>query len=172
MNELFLDLYKHNLWANQKLLDVCEALPDEVFDAQAQGTYGTVRDTLVHLLAAEGRYLSAIKGDKELPADALKEGDLAGIAALKEHARASGDAIRKLAANAESNEIMKIDRGGQHFEIPLSTFFAQVINHATEHRAHVCTILTQQGIEPPRVDVWGYWETAEPTGRAYRRSRR
>ncbi|TMG02989.1 MAG: damage-inducible protein DinB [Chloroflexi bacterium] len=171
MNEVFLDLYSHNLWANERLLDACESLPDEVLDASAMGTYGTVRDTLAHLLAAEGRYLSAIRGHKEPPADALKEGGFPGIAALKEHARASGAALKRFAADARSNEIKKIDRGGQHFEIPLSTFFAQAINHGTEHRAHVCTILTQQGIEPPRIDVWGYWETAGPTGRAYRRSR-
>ncbi len=164
MSELFLDIYKHNLWANETLLEACQSLPDEVLAANAVGTYGSIRDTLVHLLAAEGRYLSAMKGDKELPADALKEGDFPGIAALKEHARASGDAITRFAASARSNQIMKIHRGGQHFEIPLSTFFAQVINHATEHRSHVCTILTQRGTEPPRVDVWGYWEAATVKG--------
>ena len=67
MNEVFLDLYKHNLWANQKLLAACESLPAEVLDADAKGTYGTIRDTLVHLLAAEGRYLSAISGQEQPP---------------------------------------------------------------------------------------------------------
>jgi len=172
MNEVFLDLYNHNLWANQKLLAACESLPAEVLDADAKGTYGTIRDTLVHLLAAEGRYLSAISGQEQPPADALREGDFPGVAVLKNRARVSGTALRELAESAESNELMKIERGGEQFEIPLSIFFAQAINHATEHRSHVCTILTQQGIEPPRVDIWGYWETAESTGRAYRRSRR
>jgi uncharacterized damage-inducible protein DinB len=156
MSEVFLDLYRHHLWANLSLFEVCEPLPDMVLDATATGTYGSVRDTLVHLLAAEGRYLSAMKGESEPPADALKEGDFPGTEALKSLARTQGGQLLALAENAQSNEIIKVERGGQTYEIPISIFFAQAINHATEHRSHVCTILTQQGIEPPNLDVWSY----------------
>jgi uncharacterized damage-inducible protein DinB len=155
MSEVFIDLYKHHLWANLALLDVCENLSDEALEASASGTYGTVRDTLVHLLAAEGRYLAAMTGTGEAP-DALKEGMFRGIAELKWHAQASGEELIALTDNTESNEIIIVERGGQTCEIPLSIFFAQAINHATEHRSHVCTILTQQGIEPPNLDVWSY----------------
>ena len=156
MSEVFLDLYRHHLWANQSLLERCESLPDEVLDTTATGTYGSARDTLVHLLAAEGRYLAGMTGRGTPPPDALKEGDLPGIAALKDLARANGEQLLSLAENAQSNEIIKVERGGQTYEIPISIFFAQAINHATEHRSHVCTILTQQGIEPPNLDVWSY----------------
>jgi uncharacterized damage-inducible protein DinB len=171
MNEVFLDLYKHNLWANQKLLDVCEALPDEVLDAQAQGTYGTIRDTLVHLVSAEAGYVKRIARRAE-PENPLREGTFPGVAELKQRAGASGEELIALVTKTTANETVVVDDDGQKLNIRLSTYFAQAINHSTEHRAHVCTILTQQAIEPPRVDVWGYWETTEQTGRAYRRSRR
>lgn len=32
----------------------------------------------------------------------------------------------------------------------------QAINHATEHRTQIFTILTQQGLEPPVLDGWTY----------------
>ena len=38
--------------------------------------------------------------------------------------------------------------------IPASVILVQAINHATEHRAHATTILTQLGIEPPAIDGW------------------
>ena len=155
MSEIFLDLYKHHLWANLRLLDACEQLPDEGLDAGAPGTYGAVRDTLVHLLAAEGRYLAGMTGRDAAP-DALKEGAFPGIAELKERARVSGEELIALAGSAKANEIIKVERGGQTYEIPVSIFFAQAINHGTEHRAHVCTILTQQGVEPPNLDLWQY----------------
>jgi uncharacterized damage-inducible protein DinB len=155
MSEVFLDLYNHHLWANLSLLDACEQLPDEGLDAGATGTYGTIRDTLVHLLAAEGRYLAAMSGRGEAP-DALKEGIFPGIAELKEHARVNGAELMTLAGSVTSNDVIKVDRGGQRYEIPISIFFAQAINHGTEHRAHVCTALTQSGIEPPNLDVWQY----------------
>ena len=155
MSEIFLDLYKHHLWANLSLLDACEQLPDEGLDAGATGTYGAIRDTLVHLFAAEGRYLAAMTGSGEAP-DALKEGTFAGIAELKERARVTGEQLLDLARSVTSNDVIKVDRGGQRYEIPISIFFAQAINHGTEHRAHVCTALTQSGIEPPNLDVWQY----------------
>ena len=155
MNKIFLDLYKHHLWANLSLLDACEQLPDEGLDAGATGTYGAIRDTLVHLFAAEGRYLAGMTGRDAAP-DALKEGTFPGIAELKERARASGEELIDLAGSVTSNEVIRVERGGQRYEIPISIFFAQAINHGTEHRSHVCTALTQQGIEPPGLDVWHY----------------
>ena len=155
MSEIFLDLYKHHLWANLSLLDACEQLPDEELDAGATGTYGAIRDTLVHLFAAEGRYLASMTGSGGAP-DALKEGTFPGIAELKRRARASGEELIGLAEKVTSNEVIRVERGGQRFEIPISIFFAQAINHGTEHRAHICTALTQHGVEPPNLDVWQY----------------
>jgi len=163
MSEVFVDLYKHHLWANLALLDACEPLVDEALDARATGTYGTVRDTLVHLLAAEGRYLAAMTGG-DTPADALKEGAYPDIAELKRHARAGGERLIGLAKNVTSNKIISVERGGQQYEIPISIFFSQAISHGTEHRTHICTALTQYGVEPPNLDVWQYLRSG-PAGR-------
>ena len=155
MSEVFFDLYRHHLWANLSLLEACDGLPDEALDADAIGTYGPIRDTLVHLLAAEGRYLAAMTGKGE-PPDALKEGSFPGIGDLKRRAQLSGEELTQLAEDLTTNEIINVERGGRKFEIPISIFFAQSINHGTEHRAQVCTALTQHGIEPPSLDVWSY----------------
>ncbi len=32
----------------------------------------------------------------------------------------------------------------------------QDINHAIDHRSQIATLLSQQDIEPPRLDGWGY----------------
>ena len=155
MRDIFVELYKHHLWANEKILEVCEGLPEQALDATVPGTYGSIRDTLVHLFAAEGRYLGAMTGQEEYAAS-LKEGSFPGIPVLKERGRASGEQLLTLAERVASNDTIGVDRGGQHYEIPISIFFAQAINHGTDHRAHICTVLTQQGIEPPNLDVWTY----------------
>ena len=41
-------------------------------------------------------------------------------------------------------------------QLPASIILIQAINHATEHGAHVMTIITQLGIEPPDVSGWEY----------------
>ena len=44
------------------------------------------------------------------------------------------------------------------WRMPVSLFLLQVINHATEHRSQVATILTRLGVEPPEMDGWTYFD--------------
>jgi uncharacterized damage-inducible protein DinB len=41
--------------------------------------------------------------------------------------------------------------------MPVPLFLVQAINHGTEHRSQVATILTQLGIEPPDMAGWAYF---------------
>ena len=47
------DFFTYNRWANLRLLDACAHLSDAHLDATTKGTFGSVRETLMHLLAAE-----------------------------------------------------------------------------------------------------------------------
>jgi uncharacterized damage-inducible protein DinB len=155
VSQILAHVFRHHLWANSRLLDVCEELEDIALEATATGTYGSVRDTLVHMLAAEERYLRAtIDYD---PGEPLREGTFPGFGVLRERAVESGEALIDLAEREIGDRIIS----GEHpvrgkFAIPVSTFLAQAINHATEHRSQVCTVLTQQGIDPPVLDVWTF----------------
>ena len=64
MATILVELYRHNLWANLKLLDLCAGLTEEQLVLSEPGTYGRVRDTLVHLVGAEGRYVTTLGGGK------------------------------------------------------------------------------------------------------------
>jgi uncharacterized damage-inducible protein DinB len=165
VSQILAKVFRHHLWANSNLLDVCETLDDIVLFATATGTYGNVRDALVHLLAAEERYLRAI-GNYD-PGEPLREGTFPGFGVLRERAVASGEALIDVAESETAERVIE----GEHpvrgkYAIPLSTFLAQAINHGTEHRAHVCTILTQKGIEPPVLDVWTYQASGMESNRS------
>jgi uncharacterized damage-inducible protein DinB len=41
--------------------------------------------------------------------------------------------------------------------MPASLILLQAVNHSTEHRSQVATILTQLQIEPPAMDGWAYF---------------
>jgi uncharacterized damage-inducible protein DinB len=47
------DFFTYKLWANLRLLDTCAHLSDAQLDATTRGTFGSVRETLLHLFAAE-----------------------------------------------------------------------------------------------------------------------
>jgi len=155
MASILVDLFRHNVWANLRLLDACAPLASDHLDANAPGTFGTVRDTLVHLLAAEGRYLAALTG--EAATDPLSERDpFPGMDALRARAHHNGDGLIAEAARARSSRVIRGVRGGHPFAIPAAVFLIQAINHATEHRSQIKTILTQHGVEPPDLDGWAY----------------
>ncbi len=61
------DFFTYNLWANLRLLDACAHLSDAQLDATTKGTFGSVRETLMHLFAAEEGYVRALTGTIPTP---------------------------------------------------------------------------------------------------------
>ena len=55
-------LFRHNLWANLRLLDACAALDEEQLAATIPGTYNTIHKTLNHIVWSEQQYLSDLTG--------------------------------------------------------------------------------------------------------------
>ena len=151
------ELYRHNLWANLRLLDACAVLGDEHLDASAPGTYGRVRDTLVHLFAAEERYVALLSGRR--PERLLSERDpFPGFEELRARARRSGEALIEIAGRTRANRVLRGTWRDEPYAMPATVPLVQAINHATEHRAHVMTILSQRGVELPGIDGWAYGE--------------
>jgi uncharacterized damage-inducible protein DinB len=41
--------------------------------------------------------------------------------------------------------------------MPVSLFLLQAVNHGTEHRSQIATILTRIGEQPPPMDGWTFF---------------
>ncbi len=156
MASALVSLFQHNTWANLSLLETCAALGDDQLDATGSGAYGSIRDTLLHLAAAEERYLSIFTGQQG--EDPIREGIFPGFDVLRERMAQSGRALTELAASAQAADILQGRRRGEIQPIPAPVVLVQIINHATEHRTNITTILSQLGVEYPRVDGWAYGE--------------
>jgi uncharacterized damage-inducible protein DinB len=147
-------LFRHNTWATLRLLDACATLSEEQLAATVPGTRGTIRDTLVHIVGNEEHYAMMLTGQPL--ATPLPRGEWPGIAALREHAVASGAALAAMAATAQGGDLARTEWQGQEAFVPVPLGLLQAINHATEHRTHITTILTQEGVTPPALDGWAY----------------
>ena len=157
MNEVFRDLYRHNQWANEQLLDACAALDEAQLNAGNPGAYGTIAETLTHLVGAEQRYLWMLTGQQSDLSVFESEG-FPGFERLRAAARQAGAGLTERAAQAEPGRILRGERRGEPYAIPAEIVLIQVINHATEHRTNVTTILAQLGVEPPEIDGWAFRE--------------
>ncbi|MGH2458238.1 MAG: DinB family protein [Chloroflexota bacterium] len=157
MATILVELYRHNRWANLRLLELCAGLSEEQLDLSAPGTYGRVRETLVHLVAAEGRYVAALGGPQS--DQSVREGEpIPVVATLREHAGSSGDWLIKFAEESPNGKVLTGTWRDEPYRMAAAQLMVQAINHATEHRAHVVSILTQHGVDVPSLDGWTYGE--------------
>jgi uncharacterized damage-inducible protein DinB len=146
-------MFEHNRWANLRLVDAVAGVDEACLDAGCVGTAGTVRHTLMHISRAEQRYVHRLGG----PAPSSGEGsDWPGAAALREALELSGTRLIELTESVPQDKVLTTEYQGQTHQLPVTTVFVQAINHATEHRSQIATILTQQGVEPPDMSGWAF----------------
>jgi len=153
------ELFRHNRWANEQILEACRSLTDEQRAVTVEGTYGEVGNTLTHLVRAESFYLRLLT-DWQPPVRWEIPGPFPGIDVLLERARFTGERFVDIADGIDPGQAIDVDGD----PVPAAVILVQVINHATEHRGHVATILTQLGIQPPEVDGWSLANAAELRG--------
>jgi uncharacterized damage-inducible protein DinB len=156
------DLARHNGWATAQLIGFCRELDEATLNATVPGTYGTILETLRHLINSEASYLYRLTGawtahpwpgDSAVGLDVLAERAAILATTLERFLAGDWDSARLGEARGDDDEVFAVRAG---------IFLTQALHHANEHRAHVCTILGALGYEPPDVSAWGY---ALATGR-------
>jgi uncharacterized damage-inducible protein DinB len=149
-------LFQHNLWANVQLLDLCAGLTDAQLDATMIGMFGTIRETLTHIVTAERSYFTRISTGQRYqePADAPP----LTLSAMLALARTTGQGLMAWAPKVKPTDTVQVDWDGVMVAVPCTVLLTQAINHATEHRAQIMAILTQLGIQPPDLDGWTYFD--------------
>ncbi len=152
-------LFSHNLWANMLMLECCAELTGEQLDATISGTYGSIRDTLEHIVKAEQSYFSRISTGQRhhFPEDAPPM----TLAEMMEMSGRTGSGLIEWAPRVGAEDTVMIDWDDTPREVPKTILLTQAINHATEHRAQIMAIMTQLGVEPPELDSWTYFDKLE-----------
>jgi uncharacterized damage-inducible protein DinB len=144
-------LFEHNNWANHQIIQACTALGDEQLDAEPQSaTMGSIRQTLLHLVASQRVYLSLLTLPlAERPTVPLTFGE------LEESARTSGEGLLALARGEQKPLNAQLQTRDGYVVQPW-VVLVQVINHATEHREQIKSMLSALGVTPPDIDGWDY----------------
>jgi uncharacterized damage-inducible protein DinB len=148
MSEGLVELFRHKTWATLLLIEICQGLDEEMLDATTPGTYGTIRDTLHHMVGSDESYLATVTG--ELPERPLPA-DWVSLAALAEVTRRLGPRWEAVARDpaASGREVRTRDGWRTPAVIPL----AQAIHHAECHRGHVLSILGAHEVVIPGLDI-------------------
>ncbi len=167
MNDGLIDAFGHNAWANDLVLNTCQALSDEQLDATVTGTFGSIIETLRHIVSSEASYYRRLSGDT--PEWYSEELESANVETLATHA---ADLARRWARylatpfDAERTFAIPWDDDIDR-DVPAGVVLVQALHHAGEHRTQVCTTLTAVGVPPLELGVWEY---AADTNRAPQRA--
>lgn len=150
------ELLKHNTMMNDRLLDVCRRLTNEQLESTVEGTYGAIGATLVHMAGGQQSYAARFLGRERPPR--LAESPFPGFDALSAAFDEGNVLLEQAAAEADTDGYVTIhDDPDTKWRMHRSLLLLQAINHGTEHRSQIATILTQLGITAPEMDGWTYF---------------
>lgn len=136
-------------------------LGDGPLELPVPGTYGTIRDTMAHIVAADEGYLTRLLGallhDPPFRLDHHVTLDEAGS-----HLPHVKDGIERLFAGAEldGDRLIRdtpLRRTGEpRFEMNAWAPLTQFVHHGSDHRAQIGTILGANALPAPDLQVWPY----------------
>ena len=142
------------MWATSRLIDTCAGLIPEQLDTAVPGTYGSILDTMRHLVDGDSTYLVWLTDD---PAHAI-ERDQMDLPELRDAIGRNAVAWSALLAqDLNAGQMVKdVDEAGWERDASVGIRLAQALHHGTDHRSQICTALTALGVEPPSIDVWAF----------------
>lgn len=154
MRSLLADAFAHHVWATVRLIEACEPLSAEQLATTVPGTYGSILETMRHLVAADRGYLELLS-DGALPFVEEAALDMSAMRAVME---ADGPVWQSLLERDPDPErvVTRHREDGSQSRAPLGIRLAQVVHHGTDHRSQICTALTTLDIEPPEIDAWAF----------------
>lgn len=150
-NSVLAKLFEHNNWANLQILQACSTLSNLQLDADPDSTTkGNIRLTLQHMMESQQSYWTQLAG-VEPHFDWQNSPDFTELVWA---AKLTGEGLLALA----KDETGKLSTTFQYdgYSIEPWVVMVQAINHSTEHREQIKSMLSALGITPPRIDGWMY----------------
>ena len=152
------DAFDHHVWATQRVMDACAALSAEQLATTVPGTFGSILDTVRHIVGADCAYLYVLTAGA---VDRIDEEtmDFPEVRAIFDRVSRAWPDVLMRAIDPDEVLVRRRDDGSEA-HAPLGIRLAQVLHHGTDHRSQIATALTQLGVTPPEIDVWDYAVTS------------
>jgi uncharacterized damage-inducible protein DinB len=153
-------LYGYDQWATERVLVAADGLTEERFLAPGGAGHGSIRDTLVHLINVQRRWLSWWDGSLppdvayNLRLDPADYPDLAAVRALWEALDRQARAfVERLGDDEAARDYAHELPNGAEWRMALWQMMLHVANHGTQHRSEVAAMLTDAGRSPGDLDL-------------------
>ena len=160
--EHFRTFARYNAWANQHLYDACARLAEAEYRKPRRAFFGSIHNTLNHILVGDRIWLGRIEG-KEHGIAALDQILYEDFAALHQAREAEDQHIQRLVDGLDDRTLAgrrsyKTSSGAAQ-ETRLDWILSHLFNHQTHHRGQVHDMLSQTETAPPPLDLIFYLRT-------------
>jgi len=152
-------LFDYNAWANQRALDSAAQLADQEFVKPRGSSFPSLRDTLVHISAAEWIWLERFHGNS--PSGLPDPAEVQTVAALREHWEPIASRLLDFVRGLKQSDLdgvfkyQTINFG--MYENPLWQSLQHLANHGSYHRGQVATLVRQAGGKPNLTDLMHFY---------------
>jgi uncharacterized damage-inducible protein DinB len=147
-------LHEYGSYANQKLLAVVATLSPEQFTRDMGGSYGSVRNTLVHVVSADLGWIERAGGPARGPKlEAAEYSTPAAVLTVFERAEKTGRAFLATLKDEDLSRSIDVPFGGPPPKrIALGDALQHAAIHAVHHRGQTAMILRMLGVVPGNFD--------------------
>ena len=152
------NLFDYGYWANRKLFEVISQLTPEQFIQPVIGSYGSIRNTLVHVLSAEWGWLGRCGGPQR--GAALVASDYPTAASVIDRWQQVEVFVREFLVSLREKDLDRIIEfafgNGPKHSMRLGDLMHHAAVHGVHHRGQVALLLRSLGHVPGDFDVLFY----------------
>lgn len=152
-------LYDYSYWANKKLFHVISQLTPEQFTQPLGGSYGSIRNTMVHVLSAEWGWLDRCGGPERGPR--LNPDDFPTVESLIEAWNKVELYVRGFLSKLKDEDLarnVEYTMGrAEKSSLPMGQLMQHAANHGVHHRGQVALLLRLLGRTPGNFDILFYY---------------
>ncbi len=152
-------LFDYSYWANRKLFDVIGQLTPDQFAQTVDGSHGSIRSILVHVLSAEWGWLSRCGGPERGPA--LSPNDFPTAQSLIAAWNKVESDLREFLSRLRNEDLARNVEftigGGLKRSMTLGQLLQHAANHGVHHRGQVSLLLRLLGFSPDNFDILIYF---------------
>jgi len=151
--------FEYDRWANARMLGVVAGIGQEVFLKDLGSSFGSIRNTVAHILSSEWAWLERWQGRS--PQQMLDPLRFPTVEALRSRwaqvEQEQKSFLETLSEERLAADLEYLNLQGESVTLPLWQQMLHRINHSSYHRGQVTTMLRQVGAKPVSTDLIAFY---------------
>ncbi len=154
----------YNLWANERIINILNSLPEDLLCKELKSSFRSISRTVLHMYDAETIWLKRLEGQSlnNWPSENFNGTSFEALPLLENASKSIRDYVNNIFVKRIYDECTFKSFAGTEFTIKVHDIIQHCMNHSTFHRGQIVTMLRELDItELPSTDYIAYIRTYE-----------